>query len=109
MLKKDGSILDVNLTSRHLLIIHASSASNAAAAAVWLDSNTLKPAQQLALPSGVSYAWAENGLQKILISTRKGDVYTMCAQPQASHAGIAHEEHLQQNYKAMLCTCKAWL
>ena len=85
LLKKEGSILGLHLTSRHLLIIHASSASNAAAAAVWLDSNTLVPAWQLALPAGVSYAWAENGMQKMLISTCLGDVYTMSAQPQASY------------------------
>lgn len=87
LLKKEGSILGLHLTSRHLLIIHA---SDAAAAAVWLDSNTLEPGQQLALPASVSYAWAENGMQKILISTCLGDVYTMSAQPQASYADTAH-------------------
>lgn len=104
LLKKEGSILGLHLTNRHLLIIHASSALNAAAAAVWIDSNTLEPVWQMALPAGVSYAWAENGLQKILVSTCLGDVYTMSAQPQVRCAETAHEQTFSITSKAMLCT-----
>lgn len=83
LLKKDGSILGLHLTSRHLLIIQASSPSNSAAA-VWLDSNSLEAVHTLALPAGVCHAWAESGLQKALITTCAGDMYTLPAHPKAS-------------------------
>ena len=106
LLKKEGSILGLHLTSRHLLIMYASYPQNTAAAAVWLDSNTLEPVQELALPADVSYIWAENGLQKMLISTYLGDVYTMCAQPQASHAETAPDATFKHNYEGnFLCIC----
>lgn len=98
LLKQEGIILGLHLTSRHLLVVHAVPA--AAAAAVWLDSNTLEPAQQLALPAGVSYIWAEYGVQKTLLSTCLGDVYTMSAQPQAR---ISHHELVSIILLEMLC------
>ena len=82
LLEQPGSVLTLHLTNQHLLIIYAAT-SVTHAAAVWLDSNSLKPVCQLALPSDVCHAWAEQGLQKALISTSSGGVYTMPAQPQA--------------------------
>lgn len=99
LLKQEGNILGLHLTSQHLLVIHAASA----AAAVWLDSNTLEPAQQLALPPGISYVWAEYGAQKMLISTCLGDVYTMSAQPQASYADTSDHELVSVMSIEMLC------
>lgn len=103
-------MLGLHLTSRHLLVIHGASA--AAAAAVWLDSNTLEPAQELALPAGVSYVLAEYGVQKLLISTCLGDVYTMSAQPKASDANTAQHELVSMTLTDRLCkfrrsSCKA--
>ena len=102
LLKKEGSILSLHLTSRHLLIIHASYGSNTAAA-VWLDSNTLEPVQQLVLPVGVCYAWAEYGLQKMLMSTVLGDTYTISTQPQARFANPAYEQVYCVTLKAVIC------
>ena len=83
LLKKDGSIQSLHLTSRHLLIIHASSPSSTAEA-VWLDSNSLEPMHRQALPAGVFYAWADFGLQKTLISTCTGEMYLLPIHPKAS-------------------------
>lgn len=104
LLKKEGSILGLHLTSQHLLIVYASSTSNTAAAAVWLDSYTLEPVWQMALPAGASYAWAENGLQKILIRTCLGDVHTLSAQPRVRYAETAHAQTFSITSKAMLGT-----
>lgn len=97
LLQKAGSILGLHLTSRHLLILHASSALSGAAT-IWLDSNSLEPIHRLALPAGVCYAWAEFGLQKALISTSAGDIYTLPTQPKASCLLTGHLNLLQPQY-----------
>ena len=58
------------------MVIHESAGSNAAAA-VWLDSHTLKAAASLALPADTCQAWTDCGLQKAVVRTASGSVFTL--------------------------------
>ena len=64
--------------------MNAPSAANGIAAAVWYNSNTLEPTARLALPTDVCHVWAEYGLQKGLISTHSGALFTVPVLPEVS-------------------------
>lgn len=63
-------------------MVHVSAASGGAASAVWLDAHTLQPTAHLALPADTCHAWTDFGLQKALVSSTCGSVFTFPNQPQ---------------------------
>ena len=78
-----SSILQFRVTQQHLLVIYSPGIhSQDVAAAVWLDHDTLQPAARLDLPDGVCRAWTDSGMEKALLSTLTGSVFTLPLQPQ---------------------------
>ncbi len=71
-----SSILHIHLTQQHLVVMHASAGSSAAASAIWLDNHSLQQIARLALPTNICHAWTDFGLSKAIVSTTCGSVFT---------------------------------
>lgn len=77
-----SSILHMHLTQQHLVVMHASAGSSAAASAIWLDNHSLQQIARLALPTNICHAWTDFGLSKAIVSTTCGSVFTFSVHPQ---------------------------
>ncbi len=77
-----SSILHIHLSLRHLVVMHASAGSSAAASVIWLDNHSLQQIARLALPTSIRHAWTDFGLSKAIVSTTCGSVFTFPVHPQ---------------------------
>ncbi|DBA69303.1 TPA: hypothetical protein ACH3X2_012882 [Trebouxia sp. C0005] len=93
-----SSILHIHLTQQHLVVMHASADSSAAASAIWLDNHSLQQIARLALPTNTCHAWTDLSLSKAVVSTTCGSVFTFSIHPQGQPASLTlvSKQHVKE-------------